>query len=228
MEEKLDQVEDDKVDWRGMLKDFYQPFKETLKKAEENMNKIVILSDQHCPMCDQLMAIRSSRYGQFLGCVNYPECPGKIPLTRDGKPVPEDRPSEELCKKCESPMLIRYGKYGDYLACSLKNDPECKEQRAILKTIGVICPRGECGGQIVEKKSKRGKIFWGCSNWNLNECSSAYWYPPIVSGGPNGSNKCPNCGKMLIYKVLKKGDQVACSSKECDFAQPITGEEVRA
>jgi DNA topoisomerase-1 len=227
MEEKLDQVEEDKVDWRGMLKAFYQPFKETLKKAEENMNKIVILSDQNCPICTQLMAIRSSRYGQFLGCVNYPECPGKIPLTRDGKPVPEDRPSLEICKQCGHPMLIRYGRYGDYLACS-QPDEICKEQRPILKTIGVICPREECGGQIVEKKSKRGKVFWGCSNWGLNACTSAYWYPPVVTGGPNNSNMCPTCGKMLVYKVLKKGDQVACSSKECTFAQLISGQEKHA
>lgn len=79
MEAKLDQVEEDKVDWHGMLKIFYQPFNETLKKAEENMNKVLILSDQFCPVCAQPMAIRSSRYGQFLGCVGYPECKPKLP-----------------------------------------------------------------------------------------------------------------------------------------------------
>ena len=101
-----------------MLKEFYLPFGETLKRAEENMNKVVILSDQFCPECAQPMAIRSSRFGQFLGCVGYPECKTKIALTRDGLPVPEDRPSEEICKTCGAPMLIRYGRYGDYLACS--------------------------------------------------------------------------------------------------------------
>jgi len=225
MEEKLDQIEEDKVDWHGMLKEFYLPFGETLKRAEENMNKVVILSDQKCPECGQPMAIRSSRFGQFLGCVGYPECKTKIALTRDGKPVPEDRPSEEKCKTCGSPMLIRYGRYGDYLACSAE---ECKEQRPILKTTGVFCPRPECEGQIVEKKSRRGKMFYGCSNYSAKGCNTAFWYPPLISGGPNNSSMCPQCGTMLVYKTLKRGDQIACSSKECTFAQPITGEEKHA
>ncbi len=74
-------------------------------------------------------------------------------------------------------MLIRYGRYGDYLACA-KDKEECGEQRPILKITGVKCPRAECGGEIVEKKSRRGKIFYGCSNYSQNQCTSAYWYPP--------------------------------------------------
>ncbi|CAN5290115.1 type I DNA topoisomerase [soil metagenome] len=224
MEEKLDQVEEDKVDWHSMLKLFYQPFNETLKKAEENMNKVVILTDQKCPICGQAMAQRSSRFGQFLGCIGYPECKTKIALTRDGLPVPEDRPSEEICKTCAAPMLIRYGRYGDYLACTKE---ECTEQRPILKVTGVLCPRSDCDGQIVEKKSRRGKIFYGCSNYSQNQCTSAFWYPPLISGGPakDGGNLCPTCNTMLVYKTLKRGDQIACSSKECTFAQLISGEE---
>jgi DNA topoisomerase-1 len=225
MESRLDQVEEDKVDWQEILKEFYQPFNATLKQAEENMKKTLILSDQLCPNCGQQMAIRSSRYGQFLGCVGYPECNTKISLTKEGLPVPEDRPSEEKCTTCGSPMLIRYGRYGDYLACSAE---ECKEQRPILKTTGVDCPRPECGGLIVEKKSRHGKIFYGCSNYSKNQCTSAYWYPPLLSGGPKGDNKCPKCSSMLIYKTLKRGDQVACSSKECDFAELVSGLEVHA
>jgi DNA topoisomerase-1 len=171
------------------------------------------------------MAIRSSRFGQFLGCVGYPECKTKIALTRDGLPVPEDRPSEETCKTCGSPMPIRYGRYGDYLACSAE---ECKEQRPILKTTGVICPRPDCEGQIVEKKSRRGKMFYGCSNYSAKGCNSAFWYPPLISGGPNNSCMCPQCGSMIVYKTLKRGDQIACSSKECTFAQLATGEEKHA
>jgi len=225
MELKLDQIEEDKVDWHGVLKDFYLPFGETLKRAEENMNKVVILSDQKCPECGQPMAIRSSRFGQFLGCVGYPECKTKIALTRDGLPVPEDRPSEEICKTCAAPMLIRYGRYGDYLACSVE---ECKEQRPILKTTGVFCPRPSCEGLIVEKKSRRGKMFYGCSNYSAKGCNSAFWYPPLISGGPNNSSMCPQCGSMIVYKTLKRGDQIACSSKECTFAQLATGEEKHA
>lgn len=225
MEAKLDQIEEDKVDWHGMLKDFYQPFGETLKKAEENMNKVIILSEHNCPACGQQMAIRSSRFGQFLGCIGYPECKTKIALTKEGTPVPEDRPSEEKCKACGSDMIIRYGRYGDYLACSKE---ECGEKQPILKTTGVDCPREGCGGAIVEKKSRRGKIFYGCSNYSQNQCTSAYWYSPVISGGPYGKNTCPQCNSILLYKTLKRGDQVQCSSKECTFAELATGKEVHA
>jgi DNA topoisomerase I len=226
MEAKLDKIEDDKVDWHGMLKDFYKPFGETLKKAEENMNKVVILSDHTCPTCGQQMAIRSSRFGQFLGCIGYPDCKTKIRLTKEGTPVPDDRPSDEKCKTCGEPMLIRYGRYGDYLACSSET---CTEQRPIVKSTGVTCPREGCGGEIVEKKSRRGKMFYGCSHYGVNGCTQAFWYPPLKSGGPkNGGNKCPQCDSLLLYKTLKRGDQIACSNKECGFAQPATGHEERA
>jgi DNA topoisomerase-1 len=226
MELKLDQIEEDKVDWHSMMKEFYVPFGATLKLAEENMNKVIILSDKSCPTCGDQMAIRSSRYGQFLGCIKYPECKTTIKLTPDGEPVPEDRASEEICRTCGSSMLIRYGRYGDYLVCSSE---ACTEQRPILKLTGVDCPREGCGGQIVEKKSRRGKIFFGCSNYSQNQCDSAFWYPPLISGGPKkGTNRCPKCDKILVYKTLKRGDQVACSSKECDFAELVTGKEVSA
>ena len=225
MENRLDQIEDDNLDWHGMLKEFYKPFGETLKKAEASMNKIVILSDQFCANCGLQMAVKSSRYGQFLGCTNYPECKFRVSLTKDGLPVPEDRPSEEKCRTCGGPMLIRYGRYGDYLACA---SPDCKEQRPIVKSTGVTCPREGCGGEIVEKKSKRGKMFYGCSHYGLNKCTMAYWYPPLLSGGPSGDTACPKCKSLLLFKTLKRGDQISCSNKECDFAQLATGLETHA
>ncbi len=225
MELKLDQVEEDNLDWQAMLKEFYVPFGETLKKAEENMDKVLILSEHKCPTCDKQMAIRSSRFGQFLGCVDYPECKTKIALTKEGVPVPEDRPSDEICRTCGSPMLIRYGRYGDYLACSKE---DCPEKRPILKLTGVDCPRPGCGGQIIQKKSRMGKIFYGCSNYGTQKCETAYWYPPLLSGGPKGGNICPKCGSILVYKTLKRGDQIACPKKECDFAELTSGKEVHA
>lgn len=225
MESKLDRIEDDEIEWHGMLKEFYQPFGETLKKARDSMDKVIILSEHKCPTCGESMAVRSSRFGQFLGCINYPACTTKIALTKEGNPVPPDRPSEESCKTCGSPMIIRYGRYGDYLVCSAEG---CAEQRPIVKSTGVVCPAEDCGGEIVVKKSRRGKIFYGCSHYSKKKCTTAFWYPPLTDGGPNGSTKCPTCGSLLIYKTLKRGDQIACSSKECTFAQPCTGNEQHA
>jgi DNA topoisomerase I len=216
MELQLDQIEEDHVEWHGMLKDFYVPFGITLKKAKESMDKIVILSEEFCSNCGKQMALKSSRFGQFLGCTGYPECTTTIALTREGKPVPEDRPSNEICRTCSSPMLIRYGRYGDYLTCSAE---DCKEQRAIIKTTGVKCPRPDCGGEIVEKKSRRGKMFYGCSNYGSKKCTTAFWYPPVISGGPKNGNHCPRCKSLLIYKTLKRGNQIVCADKECDFAE---------
>ena len=226
MEAKLDEIEEDKVNWQGMLKEFYVPFGETLKKAQENMDKVLILSEHKCPNCGQQMAIRSSRFGQFLGCVGYPECKTRIALTKEGEPVPEDRPSDEKCNTCKSPMLIRYGRYGDYLACSSET---CSEKRPILKLTGVDCPSPGCGGQIIQKKSRMGKIFYGCSHYSTKKCETAYWYPPLLSGGPKkGTNRCPQCDSILVFKTLKRGDQIACPSKTCDFAELVTGKEVHA
>lgn len=225
MEMKLDQIEDDQVEWHGMLKDFYQPFGATLKKARENMDKVLIISEHKCPNCGKEMAVRSSRFGQFLGCVGYPECTTKIALTRDGNPVPPDRPSDEKCTTCSSPMLVRYGRYGDYLTCSSET---CQEQRPILKLTGVSCPREGCGGDIIEKKSRHGKMFYGCSHYSKKQCTTAFWYPPLKSGGPNGKTTCPKCNSLLVYKTLKRGDQIACPAKECDFAELATGTEAHA
>ncbi len=217
MEHKLDEIEENKVDWQGMLKEFYKPFGETLKKAQENISKIVFLSDEKCPNCGLQMAIRSSRFGQFLGCTGYPECKTTIKLTKEGKPVPPDRPTTEACDKCGAFMVIRYGRYGDYLVCPTEN---CESQKAIVKSTGVACKRKDCGGDIVEKKSRRGKVFYGCSNYSANKCNSAYWYPPVKENVLPGGNLCPECHSLLVFKTLKKGPIISCSSKTCKYQQP--------
>lgn len=222
MEGNLDRIEDNKVKWRDMLKDFYEPFGATLKLAEENMNKVVILSEKFCPTCGKQMAIRQSRFGQFLGCSDYPECKTKIALTREGEPVPEDRPSDKTCAICGAPMLIRYGRFGDYLACSVET---CTGKSKIVKPIGLTCPRQECNGELIVKKSRMGKVFYGCSKYSENQCTSAYWYPPLLRGGPKNGNTCPRCHSLLVYKTLKRGDRVSCSNKECGFTEEVTGRE---
>lgn len=131
--------------------------------------------------------------------------------------------SGKYCQTCKSELIIHPGRYGDYLICT-----DCKtpvEPPNDTPTTGLECPRTGCGGQIVEKKSKRGKVFYGCSKILENQCPSAYWYPPLLSGGPDGGNRCPQCQNLLIYKALNRGDEVVCSEKTCDFAQLVTGSE---
>lgn len=214
MESKLDDIAEKDAVWQEVIGDFYTPFTDVLKKAKEEMQKVQILTEQNCTNCGKPMALKTSRFGsQFLGCSGYPECKTTMPLTKDQKPVPEDRPSEEVCEKCNSPMVIRYGPYGDYLACT---NEECKNKKKFEKKTGVSCPQEGCTGEIIQKKSRYGKIFYGCNKYP--NCNFALW------NEPNGE-KCPDCGAMLVKKYLKKGNKIACSSKECKYERALEGSE---
>lgn len=210
LENKLDEIADENLRWQGVVREFYEPFEATLKKASQEMEKVhVLIDNEMCGECGKPMALKTSRWGsQFLGCTGYPECKTTRPLTKDQKPVPEDRPSEEICEACQGPMVIRYGRYGDYLACVKE---ECKAKRPIVIKTGVQCPQCE-KGEIVQRKSFRGKIFFGCNTYPA--CNFAVWNKPT-------GEKCPECSSLLVEKVLKKGTFHACSSKECKFVREL-------
>lgn len=106
----------------------------------------------------------------------------------------------EKCPECGNPLVIRKGKYGEFVACS--NYPECKYIKKEEKKDIIICDCPNCDGKIIEKKSRRGKIFYGCNNYP--KCKTAYWDKPI-------NEKCPECGKMLV----EKNGKIKCS--ECDY-----------
>lgn len=208
METQLDDIAEKDVIWQEVLGKFYEPFSETLKKAKNEMEKVAILSGDTCPNCGKPMAIKTSRWkSQFLGCTGYPECKTTMPLTKDQKPVPEDRPSDEICENCGSPMVIKYGPYGDYLACT---NEDCKTKKKFVKKTGIMCPKDGCDGEIIQKKSRYGKVFYGCNKYP--NCDFALWNEPT-------GEKCPDCGSMLVMKYLKKGNKIACSSKECGYSR---------
>ena len=118
---------------------------------------------------------------------------------------PEDEPTGEVCEKCGKPMVIKHGRFGDFIACS--GYPECKNTQTIVKSTGVKCP--ECGNDIIERRSRKGKLFYGCSGYP--NCKNVYWYKPV-------DEKCPKCGSLLVEKKTKKHD-LECSNKECDYAR---------
>ncbi len=212
METKLDDIAEEKAVWKDVLKEFYTPFSEVVNSAQKNMPRVLIESDQVCPKCGKKMIVRTSRFGtQFLGCSGYPECKTMMPLTKDGKAAPVDEKTDEKCEKCGSEMIVKVGPYGKYLQCT--ND-ECKHRKSVVITTGVKCPK--CGeGEVIQRKSKYGKIFFGCNKYP--KCDFVSWNEPV-------EEKCPECGEYLVKKITKKESKLQCSNPKCGFSKPMEEE----
>lgn len=212
LEDKLDKIADKKAVWNKVLRDFYDPFIDTVNNAKQNMEKIDIESDVVCPNCGKKMLVKNSRFGtQFLGCSGYPECKTMMPLNGEAQPQ-EPEKSDEKCEKCNSEMVIKIGPYGKYLQCT--ND-ECKNRKRIVVTTGVKCPKEGCSGEIVQRKSRFGKIFYGCNKYP--DCDFVLWNEPT-------GETCPKCKSLLVKKFLKRGNKIECSKKECDYFRPMEEE----
>jgi DNA topoisomerase-1 len=123
-----------------------------------------------------------------------------------GKIKIEDEVTDVVCEKCGKNMVVKYGRYGKFLACP--GYPECKNTKPIVDELNVSCPN--CGGKIVRRKSKKGRVFYGCSNFP--ECNFVSWDEPI-------EEKCPNCGSPMVKKKNKKGTIIKCMDKECGFSK---------
>ena len=117
----------------------------------------------------------------------------------------QDQITDELCELCGKPLAIKSGRFGEFLACT--GYPECKNTKAIVRTIDVKCP--DCGGDIVVKRGRSGKVFYGCSNYP--QCSKAYWYKPV-------EKKCPECGSLLLERNFK-GAHLVCSGEKCGYKE---------
>ena len=216
MEEKLDEIAEKKAVWNVVLKEFYSPFMEVVNSVMKTAQRVNIESDKKCPNCGKVMLVKTSRFGtQFLGCSGYPECKTIISLNnsmelddanKDGEPQTVD----EKCEKCGGAMVMKIGPYGKYLECK-----ECGNRKKYIRSTGVKCPK--CGeGMIVEKKSKYGKIFFGCNRYP--DCSYALWDEPT-------GNKCPECGELLLKKTTKNGVFEVCSSRTCSYKKAMETEE---
>ena len=102
-------------------------------------------------------------------------------------------------------MLIKTGRFGQFMACS--GFPECRNTKPIVKATGVKCP--ECGGDIIARRGKSGKVFYGCSNYP--KCNTSFWDKPV-------NKKCPECGNLLVEKH-KKNTKYACSNVKCNYTE---------
>jgi DNA topoisomerase I len=214
MEERLDQVEDGTADWVKLLDGFYKPFKKDLEKAKIEMRDVKReeeATDQVCEKCGKPMVIKWGRNGHFLACSGYPDCRNTKEYTRnaDGSLtiVSTTRPSDQICPTCGSPMVIKRGRFGEFLACS--RYPECKTTSPM--SLGVDCPKEGCGGYLTEKRSRRGKVFFGCSNYSKTQCDFVSWDRPLPQ-------PCPKCGaKFVVQKVSKAGTRIRCLKEDCGY-----------
>ena len=215
MEEKLDKIAEKELIWVKVLQDFYAPFMEEVNAVMKTAQKVTIETKVTCPNCGKPMVLRSSKTGsQFLGCSGYPDCKTAMSLNvmqemeEEGVNETSEPPVRELtgekCDKCGGDTVLKNGPYGKYTECV---NPDCKNRKPYRKSTGVTCPK--CGkGTIVERKSKRGTVFYGCDKYP--DCDFVLWNEPT-------GETCPTCGSLLVKKQLKKGTVVSCSKLGCSY-----------
>jgi DNA topoisomerase-1 len=227
MEDDLDKIESAETEALEILTRFYAPFKRSLDDANNRMLSVKgvgIATDLLCPMCyKNKLHIKMGKNGHFLACNGYPECTYSRDYIRNdkGEIEPIETVSEEItdkaCEKCGRKMVLKHGRYGEFLACS--GYPECKNTQSVNggngnKKINVPCPQRDCDGDIVEKKSKRGKTFYGCNRFP--QCNFASWEKPV-------NRPCPECNTpFLVEKSTKKdGIFLKCPNKNCSYKEPL-------
>ncbi len=229
MEENLDEIAEGKKGWVETLAEFYGPFEKVLKRVDAGIakeNNKGIATDISCPTCGEQLKIKVGKNGPFLACPVYPECTFTSNFTRaeNGEirivESPKEEVTDEICEKCGKPMVRKEGRYGPFLACS--GYPECKNtyslkgnRNNVSESTGVSCPEDGCNGELLTRRSRRGKIFYGCSRYP--ECGFAVWNRPVPQ-------KCPECGALFLVEksTKKKGQFLACVNKECKYEKLIT------
>ena len=174
--------------------------------------------EETCENCGRPMALKRGRFGMFLACTGYPECKTtrKIIATKQGVAAAKpDQILEERCPNCGKNLVVKQGRFGEFTACT--GYPECRYIKH--KTTGVACPKD--GGDIVERKSRRGKVFYGCANYP--KCDFTLWNKPV-------QEPCPQCGwKFLTEKITKRhGRQLICANEACGYSRSAELEEAVA
>jgi DNA topoisomerase-1 len=193
MEEELDEIARGDKAWQPVVQRFYSPLEEALAQAAD-APRAEEPSDERCEVCGRPMVVRWGRYGRFLACTGFPECRSARPLPGEEQPEATD----EKCAACGASMVVRNGRFGRFLACS--RYPECKATRPLHIKVGVACPR--CRGDLVARRTKRGRTFYGCANYP--RCRFVTWSRPLPE-------PCPNCGDLLVAAGRELARCLACS-----------------
>ena len=205
MEEELDKVEEAKENWRDVVRFFYNPLVVNLdhvnERRDEIKKEIEEEVDDVCEICGRKLIKKWGRNGPFLACPAYPEC-------KFTKSLNKVELVGRKCPECGGELVYKNGRFGRFIACS--NYPKCKYTEAIK--LGIPCPREGCDGEIVEKRTRRGKVFYGCSNYP--KCDYASWDKPT-------GIMCPECSKTYLVEKQskKKGKYLKCP--ECGYEEAL-------
>jgi DNA topoisomerase-1 len=206
METELDRIEDGELLWQGVLKEFYTPFSKALEAVD--LNALVAdahglkpedLAKERCPKCGSAIELKTGRFGPYLACVKYKDTCDYVKSLKKARAP--DRPTDQKCHLCGSPMVIKTGRFGEFLACTTY--PACKGTRAI--PLGIKCPK--CiEGDLAERRTKRGKSFWGCVRYPA--CDFSTWNKPVP-------DTCPECGWVGMEKKMNKAEGETRTCLKC-------------
>ena len=214
MESQLDQIEFGETEWVKTLQSFYTPFKLDLDEAEKKIgDSEVEETDEICDKCSQPMIVKWGRFGKFMACSGYPDCKNTKQISKegsDGKAVSESTAVEGTCEKCQSSLVLKVGRFGKFIACS--NYPDCKFTKPI--DLGIKCPKDDCKGKIAARRSKKGRMFYGCTAYP--NCDFVSWDKPVPE-------PCPKCNNAYTVEKWKKdeGTSIICPEPECDYKKPV-------
>ena len=202
LESWLDKIAEGKATYKKVMTDFYKVFEAELEsanvEAEKDKKENQEVSDVTCEKCGAKMIVKMGRYGKYLACPNYPNCKNIKPYSLAEGP---EEVSDVKCDACGTLMVYRTGPYGRYLKC-----PSCGANKAIVIDTGIVCPKCH-EGHMVQRRSHRGRIFYGCSRYP--KCDMALWNEPI-------NQFCETCGAIMTKKTYKTGKEViSCSNPDC-------------
>lgn len=202
LENWLDKIAEGKATYKKVMTDFYKVFAAELAsanvEAEKDKKENQEVSDVTCEKCGAKMIVKMGRYGKYLACPNYPNCKNIKPYSLAEEP---EEVSDVKCDACGTLMVYRTGPYGRYLKC-----PSCGANKAIVIDTGIVCPKCH-EGHMVQRRSHRGRIFYGCSRYP--KCDMALWNEPI-------NQFCETCGAIMTKKTYKTGKEViSCSNPDC-------------
>jgi DNA topoisomerase-1 len=215
LEDTLDEISRGEKEWVPILEEFWQPFIQKISEVDEQVLRKDVtteLLEDKCPECQKPLAIRLGKRGRFVGCTGYPECN----YTKDLSATASESSEPELvadrsCPECNHPLHIKVGRYGRFIGCS--HYPDCKHMEPLEKPADtqVTCPKCH-ETTIVQRKSKKGKIFYSCSAYP--KCDYALWNEPL-------NKPCPSCAWpiLTIKETKRSGRQIICPHQGCGYIE---------